>query len=335
MSHPSTTLAVVKTEGNRLQHNTYGVEPFDVGYGAAFNVEESPADIECEIVEGDGTFGIVDPESCGPPDGVAFVDGTMLTEARLTRLEDDGTVTPGLAGSWAAGAVLALGDGPLEVAHTSHGRVAIFCGGDAVDLPAHPAGWSWVGMSVHGDMHDARHRLQRTMRDAEGKLAENLSTNGWLTVVDGPLSNIRKTRTTPVVGYVKTHHRRMLAPDSWARVPELQSGQRTRMFAVNTETFAAYLRVGDSGPWASPWAGIARIEVPALAGQPTAQQTIDQAAAWLPGYASAPHRDPRAPINLTPIAGLEQRLRRLTGNPQLAVRALRHAILQLNNTIAA
>ena len=309
----------------------YAVEPFDVGYGAAFNAgQEGPADVECDIVENDGTFTATTPPPCGPPDGIAFVDGTMLTEARLTRMESDGTVTPGLAGCWATGAVLGMVDAPLRIDHVTHERVSIMCGGDPIDLPSQSQGWSWTGFAVSGDMNDARNRLQRAMRDAEGKLGEMLCDNGWLTVLDGPLSNIRKSRSTPVIGYVKPHHRRMLAPEHWARVPELQPGQRTSIFAIVADTFACYLRIGDSGPWASPWAGIVRIEVPALAGLSTAQQTLEQASAWLPGYASAPHRDPRAPVNLTPIAGLERHLHRVGGNPALALRAVRAAVLQLN-----
>lgn len=311
--------------------NRYGVEPFDVGYGAAFSAgDETPMDVECPIVEDDGVFTVHDPTPAGPPSGLAFVDGVMATEARLTRMEADGTITPGLAGAWAAGAVLALGEDPLSVQHETFGRVAIFCGGEAVDLPTHRNGWTWRGLVVHGEMEDARHRLQRVMRDAEGVLAENLAANGWLTVVDGPLSNVRRSRTTAVVGYVKTHHRRMLHPDAWVRVPELQAGQRSSIFAVNAETLAAYLRIGDAGPWASPWGGIVRIEVPTLAGEAEATDALDQAAAWLPRYASVPHRDPRAPVNLTPIAGLERALRRRLGNPALALRAVRESVLALN-----
>ena len=59
------------------------------------------------------------------------------------------------------------------------------------------------------------------MRDAEADIAEALSNEGWLTVLDGPLHGIRHRRGLPVIGYVKTHHRRMLAREHWLRVPEL------------------------------------------------------------------------------------------------------------------
>ena len=48
-----------------------------------------------------------------------------------------------------------------------------------------------------------------------------------------------------------------------------------------------------------------------------------------PGRASL-HRDARAPVNLTPIAGLERHLHRLQGDARLALRAVREAVLERN-----
>ena len=47
--------------------------------------------------------------------------------------------------------------------------------------------------------------------------------------------------------------------------------------------------------------------------------------ASLPRYASARHKDPRAPQNLYSIGGLERELRRRLGDRDLAMRALRRA----------
>jgi hypothetical protein len=257
----------------------------------------------------------------------------MRTDARLTRTGRDGIVYTGLAGSWAAGAAVADGDLPLAVDGLVGERVAVFCGGMPVSLPPQPGGWSWVADAVDGnDFALARQRLQRRMRDGEGQLAEQLCASGWTTVVDGPLNNIRRSRSLPVVGYVKTHQRRLLDADNWARVPELQVGERSSVFALGDELYACYVRVGDGGPWASPWAGIARLEVPAGAGRQAAIDALDAASSWLPRYASALHRDKRAPVNLTPVAGLETRLRRHAADARLALRAVRDAIVQLNTT---
>ena len=42
------------------------------------------------------------------------------------------------------------------------------------------------------------------------------------------------------------------------------------------------------------------------------------------------HRDARAPVSLTPIAGLERHLHRLQGDARLALRAVREAVLERN-----
>ena len=91
-----------------------------------------------------------------------------------------------------------------------------------------------------------------------------------------------------MIGYVKTHHRPMLAPEAWRQVPELSPGERSGLFAMRDDFYACYLRVGLPGPWAGPWAGIVRLEVPAGGGLALARATADAAARWLPAYASAP-----------------------------------------------
>ena len=205
---------------------TIGVEAFDATYGAGFQAsDDSPHAVECELVEDGGAFVAHRPTAADRPRRVAFVDGTLRTEARLTRTGPDGDVSMGLAGSWAAGAVLVDGDEPARFDQVTTGRAAIFTGGRPVRLPDHRDGWRWEPYAVDGtDVEAARQQLQRLMRDAEADIAEALSNDGWLTVLDGPLHGIRHRRGLPVIGYVKTHHRRMLAREHWVRVPELTAG---------------------------------------------------------------------------------------------------------------
>ena len=309
---------------------TIGVEAFDAAYGAGFQAsDDSPHAVECELVEDGGAFVAHRPTDAGRPRRVAFVDGTLRTEARLTRTGPDGDVSMGLAGSWAAGAVLVDGDEPARFDQVTTGRAAIFTGGQPVRLPDHRDGWRWEPYAVDGaDVEAARQQLQRLMRDAEADIAEALSNDGWLTVLDGPLHGIRHRRGLPVIGYVKTHHRRMLAREHWVRVPELTAGERSGLFAMKDALYGCYLRVGDPGPWAGPWAGIARLEMPSGIGRAAAVEVAERAAGWLPGFASALHRDARAPVNLTPIAGLERHLHRLQGDARLALRAVRAVVLE-------
>lgn len=309
-----------------------GVEPFDVGYGAGYDVfEESPYDLECELVEDAGTFRAHVPIEVERPNRVAFVDGTMRTDARLTRTEASGETVSGLAGCWAAEAVLSTAGMPLSIGRVTLGRATIFGGGQVVRLPARDDGWCWEALAVEErDPRDVRRRLQRCMRQTEGHIAEELCNEGWVTIVDGPLHSIRRSRGVPIIGYVKTHHRRMLAQEHWKRVPELSLGERSGLFAIGDDVYGSYLRIGDAGPWAGPWSGIVRIEVPSGAGREEAIEVLARAAALLPAYASVPHRDARAPVNLTPVSGLERHLHRLQGNPRLALRAVREAVVALN-----
>ena len=86
---------------------TIGVEAFDAPYGAGFEVDDGvPHALDCELVEDGGAFAAHRPEAAARPRRVTFVDGTMRTEARLTHTGPEGGLTTGLAGSWAAGAVL-------------------------------------------------------------------------------------------------------------------------------------------------------------------------------------------------------------------------------------
>ena len=76
--------------------------------------------------------------------------------------------------------------------------------------------------------------------------------------------------------------------------------------------------------------GIARLEMPSGIGRDAAVEAAERAAGWLPVFASALHRDARAPVNLTPIAGLERHLHRLQWDARLALRAVREAVLERN-----
>ena len=308
-----------------------GVEPFDAGDRGGFQSQsDAPEALACELVEDGGEFCRHAPPPAQRPRRLAFVDGTMRVEARLTLTDESGTVT-GLAGSWGAGAVLADGREPLRFDHVAIDRAVIFTAGERVELPPQPGGWQWEADSITGtEMEAASERLRRRMRDVEAEIAEGLAAREWLTVIDGPLHYIRRTRALPVIGYVKTHHRPMLAAAAWRQVPDLQLGERSGLFAMRDDLYGCYLRVGSPGPWAGPWAGIVRIEVPAGVGLQTAQESAAAAASWLPAYASAHHRDRRAPVNMAPVAGLERHLHRLQGDSRLALRAVRAAVLELN-----
>jgi hypothetical protein len=167
--------------------------------------------------------------------------------------------------------------------------------------------------------------LQRRMREAEGRLAEQICDAGYLTVVDGPLNFVR-SRDVPVAGLVKTHHQRLLPVEHHLRVPELGAGQRTSLFRVRADVYSCYLRLAPRAANSGPWSGIVRLEFPASTGLDEARRVADGAAALLPRFAGVPHVDPRAPQNLQPTGALERHLRHLLGDAGLALRAVRAAV---------
>ena len=158
-------------------------------------------------------------------------------------------------------------------------------------------------MLVDGDEPAARFDQVTTGRAAI--FAETLSNAGWLTVLDGPLHGIRHRCGLAIIGYVKTHHRRMLAREHWVRVPELTAGERSGLFAMADALYGCYLRVGDPGPWAGPWARATRAWRCARCGRRCSNATAkdgrhDQRAA---GRTPAPGRDTTAPSAGRAVAG--------------------------------
>jgi hypothetical protein len=146
---------------------------------------------------------------------------------------------------------------------------------------------------------------------------------GELLVVDGPLGARRLLPGT--VGYIKTHHVSYLPTALHGVIGALTPGQRTPVFCMG-ERFARhswYLRL--PGEVSHPWAGVVRCEAAMDIGPERAIALADRLSAVLPRFASSPHKDPRAPQNLFPIAGLERELRRRLGDPLLIQRALREA----------
>ena len=236
----------------------------------------------------------------------------------------------GAAGAHGRGAVVVTPGERPDFDTCTVERLVLLGGGEAAPLPEVEGGWSWQPASVASDDPDAPlQELQRRMREAEGRLAEDLCARGHLTIVDGPLNFVR-SRDLPVVGYVKTHYRPLLPPDLHERVPELQAGERTSLIAARSDVYTSYLRLTEGSRAAGPWSGIVRLEVPASPGLKAAVETIDSVAASLPRFAGIPHADPRAPQNLQPIGALETHLRHLLGDVGLATRAVRSAVDQLH-----
>ncbi len=292
-------------------------------YGSPQQMEEEVQG-DAVLWEHDQLQAIACPESRPK---LAFVDGVRAIEASLWYAEEDNEPTPGLTGVVAAGAVTPGPDGRLSVSHAVVRRMAIFGGSRQARLPDQPGGWHWDSLSCEGTSMDAPQlELQSRMREQEMLLAEKLVADGHVVLTDGPLS-VRGMGFLGV-GYVKTHHRRLLPPEHHDLIATLRGRERTSLFTVSGR-HSCYFRLVDRGGDWHPWFGMVRLEVPGDLAREDAVRLIMEACGALPRYSGVAHCDPRAPQNLQPIAALEKELRRRCGDRALGLRATRAAVRSL------
>jgi hypothetical protein len=298
----------------------YLVQPDDQGVSEAALVEDGP-----EFKSHPGLL------VSGRHERIAFVDGVRRGEAALYQHEQlSGQVARGVAGSHACGGVIADGEHRPEYTDQVVQRLVIWGSGKTGGLPDVTGGWHWDCRSIADEAPDAPlAALQQRMRQQEAVLADRLCAEGHLVLVDGPLSYLRNL-DLPVVGYVKTHSKALLAPEYHRRIPELRAGERSSIFSLGRDRYSCYMRLAPVSGLSGPWAGVVRLEVPQSAGLQAAIWVVDRVAGIVPRYAGIAYRDPRAPQNLQPVGALEARLRHLLGEPGLAYRAVREAIHKLS-----
>jgi hypothetical protein len=287
----------------------------------------APADTDvARIVEDDGVL-CTHSVLKAPDTTLVFVDGVRRMEAYLTA-ERSGTAVRGVSGAHGVGAVICAPERVPIFERCESRRYLVWEGGRDLELAPHPSGFTWeVDSIAPGSETPAEARLQDLMRDAERALAEDLTDDNRLVVLDGPLNRVR-TQGRRVVGYVKTHHRIPLDAGGRAVVAILTAGQRTSLFLPRDDVYSTYVRLPLTRP-AGVWGATIRLEIPTHVGIRVAVGLADLATALLPRFAGVGHIDPRAPQNLQPVAALERHLRHSLGDVALAVRATREAVASL------
>lgn len=258
-----------------------------------------------------------------PVEDVRFVDGVRRIDARVWAwsVGDEGRppdTRAALAIAYGAGTVRSNGRAEVEDCRVRRELLG------PPGLPAIDAGpVRYVPVSVPGQDDDSLiGEAGQRMRQLEIEVLRDVD-DAQLTVVDGPLSG--RQHVPGAVGYVKTHRTAYLPPVVEGVVPALRPGQRTPLFLTRTSwsRWSWYLRLPHAAD--HPWGGVVRLEASADLRSEDVAALADQTAATLPRFASQPHRDPRAPQNLLPIAGLERALKRRLGDPGLMERYLRRA----------
>lgn len=254
-------------------------------------------------------------------DDVLFVDGVRRVDASLWIDQPDGRPMLGLAATYAAGAVRSNGQAQLVAAEVERGLFTSATG--AADIVTRSGAYE-VRATTGNSPEELWLGIQQRMGELEGAVALAHQEKG-LVVVDGPLSHRRHVEGA--VGYVKREHVEYLPSELWDVKYGLGVGRRTPLFLTSRawSRYSWYVRLAAG---ASPAEGLVRCEVAADVEVAAAARLADLVTATLPRFASSAHKDPRAPENLYPIAGLENRLRGRLGDPHLMYRSLRLASAQ-------
>ncbi|MFG3419228.1 hypothetical protein ACIBTZ_08955 [Micromonospora sp. NPDC049460] len=304
------------------------VDAWDPAYGASFEASGGgPAAPSSAQVDADAELPAVDWRAIGPrpgvraPDVVLLVDGVRRIDASVWTAEDDGASFPGLAASYAAGVVRCdLERGAARLAGARVGRGLFTASPSAVDVVAGSVRYPVHRVSGTGELNKLPAAVQGPLTALEVEVSGAARTDGDLLVVDGPLRNRRQLPRT--LGYIKTQHSQYLDARLTAVVTGLAAGERSPVFRLGTAWggWSWYLRLPVA--LGAPWAGIVRMECSAELDIDEAVELADLSLVTLPRFASTPYKDPRAPQNLIPIAGLERRLRALLGDARLLHRVL-------------
>jgi hypothetical protein len=256
---------------------------------------------------------------------VFMVDGVRRNDAGLWTAEEDGTSYAGLAASYAAGVVRCdLARGVAELAAARVGRGLFTASPSVTDIQAGSVRYEVHRITGPGEASKLPSTVQGPLTaleiDISATARDGYSDGADLLVVDGPLRNRRQLPRT--IGYVKTQQSQYLPAALTPVVTALRPTQRTPVFHTGTvwPSWSWYLRLpGGSG---APWSGIVRVECSPELAPGQAIELAYLSGATLPRFASSPYKDPRAPQNLVPIAGLERRLRGMLGDARLLHRAL-------------
>ena len=300
------------------------IDAWDPGYGSgaadALDLvpSEVPTDAGAEVpLE---RWAPVRVDHVAPWDGVVFVDGVQRIDARAWVTGDDGVTRQGLCVSVAAGAVRC--NGAAEVLDVVVDRALISPVGGADHLVTRHGVWRHVPVA-EDDIEVFDSAIGRLRSSLEASLAQRVTAGGDQIVVDGPLSQHR--HLAGALGYVKTLQRGYGPPDVLRVAAELQPGERTPMLVIGESIarWSWYVRL--PGAIVHPLAGVVRCETSGDVSLTSAAELADASARSLPRFASAAHKDARAPQNLYPIAGLERALRARLGDQGLLLRALRSA----------
>lgn len=298
------------------------IESWDPEYGVPSGElpsEETDVEIDPDIEVPLAEWAPISSEGLDSDAKLVFIDGVRRIDANAWLDDGIGPLRQGMFASFAAGAVQVADRASVDNIEVRRG---LFAPGNPETFTTRAGTYRPFGVAGRG-ANDLSAALQERLGALEIEVAGKIEGKADLIVVDGPL--YRRQHLPRTIGYIKTHRVHYLSGDAEATVAALAPRERTPVFRFRTSWTrnSWYLRL--PGPMMHAWSGIVRIEASADLDMEECVLLAELSCRTLPRFASAPHKDPRAPQNLYPIAGLERELRRRLGDPSYVERALRAA----------
>lgn len=300
----------------------FTVEAWDSDYGAPTEaeLEDASQNVDVSVEMRPEDWRPLLPES-HPVEDVLFVDGVRRVDATLWIEQPPDFPAYALAATYAAGVVRCNGTAHITTSEVERG---LFTSAPADHVPT-AVGTYEVKATKGTTPEELWLGIQQRMGDLEAAVTRRAGPADLL-IVDGPLSHARDIDNA--VGYIKTQKVQYLPLELRQVLTSLPAGYRTPLFLTTTSwsRFSWYVRLANH---AGPAGGLVRCEIDANTSSVDASRIATRVSATLPRYASARHKDPRAPQNLYPIGGLERELRHRLGEKEMSMRALRRASAQI------
>ena len=218
------------------------LDPWPAEYESSFQIDEfepeSAGKVETEV-EGIG-WQAVETQLHARPEPIHFVDGVRRVEARIILDDESGRIIRGLFGSVGVGTVrvdrssatfqeirihrfIVVGAGVSPEAEAIKEARLLKIGNAELIFEPVAVPENTPAAAVAG--------LQNCMRDAEARLAEELSAESACVFADGPLTYFSGIKQ-PAVGVIKRLVEPYLPAAQFELVRQLRTGQRTPLFVI-------------------------------------------------------------------------------------------------------
>lgn len=299
---------------------TLRIDPWAASYESALQIDEEEqqpkVDVRTDVEPGEWSPRL--PEPLPAPESIAFIDGVQRIEMRVIG-DEDGRLVYGAFASIGVGAAITSPGKPARIESALPHRIIALSGAGSCPSWEAPCGASSLVFRPEfsdGGADAWRKAVNGVRQEAERALGQRMVEAGHpLVIMDGRLT-FQPSQESHAVGVAKTIRTVYLESPHSDILRELRPGMRTPMFTIDysNPVYSWYVRLAEPRPFVYDLAGVVQVETMAGIGREQAIRLADITALHLPSFASHSAWDARAPQNMFPIAGLEQRLRHELGD---------------------